>query len=144
MNSSATFTTPRTRGKGMNISLWIGQVLLALMLGMAGVLKLTTPIAELAIKMGWVNAIPEALVRFIGFSEILAAIGLILPSMLRIQPRLTVYAALGLALIMVLAIPLHISRGEFSGLPINFVILAISVFIAWGRAKMAPIAPKNS
>ena len=114
------------------------------MLGMAGFLKLTTPLADLAIKMGWVNAIPEALVRFIGFSEILAAIGLILPSMLKIQPRLTVYAALGLAVIMVLAIPLHISRGEYGGLPINFFILALSVFIAWGRAKLAPIAPKNS
>ena len=51
------------------------------------------------------------LIRFIGISEILGAVGLILPSLLRIRPSLTVAAAWALALVMLLALPLLSARG---------------------------------
>jgi uncharacterized membrane protein len=131
-----------TSNKGLNIALWVTQVLLAAMYLMAGSTKLLQPIEEMAMMMPWVADTPAGLVRFIGLSELLGGLGLLLPSILRIQPKLTVFAALGLTLVQVLASGFHLSRGETSALGMNFLLIAMAVFIAWGRAKKVPIAPK--
>jgi len=143
MSTTNSYAVGKSRSKGLNIGIWIAQVILALMMLMSGFMKISTPIAELGKTMAFVRDVPEGLVRFIGVVEILGAIGLLLPSILRIQPKLTVYAALGVAFIMILAIPFHISRGEVSGLPVNFAILLLAVFVAWGRMKKEPIASKS-
>ena len=126
-----------------SIGLWVAQVLLALMFGAAGVMKLTTPIADLGAMMNWVTASPELLVRFIGFVELAGALGMILPALTRILPFLTPLAALGFVVIQVLAIGTHAMLGETAAtLPINLVLLALSGFVAWGRWRKAPIAPR--
>jgi uncharacterized membrane protein YphA (DoxX/SURF4 family) len=126
-----------------SIGLWVAQVLLALVFGAAGVMKLMTPIADLATMMNWVAVSPEALVRFIGLVELAGALGMILPALTRILPFLTPLAALGFAIIQVLAIGTHASLGETgSTLPMNLVLLALALFVAWGRWKKAPIAPR--
>jgi putative oxidoreductase len=83
--------------------------------------------------------VPRWLVRFIGTSELLGALGLILPAAMRIKPVLTGFAALGLLTIMVLAALFHASRGEFGMLRVNSVLGALAAFVAWGRLKKAPI-----
>lgn len=128
--------------KKLSIVLWIGQGLMAAMFLMAGSMKLTSPIEALAESLPWVTTVPAALVRFIGLSELLGGIGLLLPSILRIKPQLTVWAAKGLAAVMVFAAIFHGSRGEFSAIGMNAVLLAIVLFIAWGRSKKAPIQAK--
>ena len=82
--------------------------------------------------------------RFIGAAELAGALGLLLPSLTRIQPRLTVLAALGLIVVMVLASAFHLSRGEGAMLPMNLALAAVAAFIAWGRSKAAPIAPRGA
>ena len=52
--------TSEQNSKGINISLWATQGLLGAMYLMAGVMKTTTPVAEMAAKMAWVNEYPEA------------------------------------------------------------------------------------
>lgn len=140
--AAANAQTPAGRSKGLEIGLWVVQVLLALGFGMAGFGKLTTPIAELAVKMTWVTTVPMGLVRFIGAAELLGAIGLILPAATRIKPGLTALAATGLVTIMVLAIPFHLMRGELFGPPINLTLGGLAAFVAWGRYKKAAIAPR--
>jgi len=135
-------TRPAPNSKALNVGLWIVQVLLALAFGMAGTFKSTAPIAELAQKMPWVGQVPAALVRFIGVSELAAALGLILPSATRIKPVLTPLAGLGLVLVMVLAAGFHLSKGEVHALPINFVLGGLAAFVAWGRLRKAPISPR--
>src|SRR5271168_3625417 len=136
----ASRNTPR---KGLNIALWIAQVLLALVFGMAGIMKLTQPIPALAQMMKWPGDVPWELVRFIGTMELLGALGILLPAATRVLPRLTPTAALGFAAIQVLAIPFHVSRGEAAmALPINIPLLALSIFVAWGRFRAAPILPR--
>src|SRR5258708_6611348 len=76
--------------KALNVILWIAQVLLAGMFLMAGFTKVATPIDKLVVMMPFAAALPVALIKFIGVSEILGALGLLLPSLLRIQPQLTV------------------------------------------------------
>jgi putative oxidoreductase len=132
------------RSKGLHITLWIAQVILAAMFLMSGFMKVAQPIDQLSQMLPWAAQVPEALVRFIGVAEVLGAVGLILPSLLRIQPKLTPIAALGLALVMLFAVFFHVSRGETSAIGMNFVLIAIAAFVAWGRFKKAPIAPKSS
>lgn len=125
------------------IGLWVAQVLLALAFGAAGVMKLTQPVEALGAMMNWVNSSPEMLVRFIGFVELAGALGMILPAITRILPFLTPFAALGFAIIQVLAIGVHASLGETAtSLPMNLVLLALSLFVAWGRFSKAPISPR--
>jgi hypothetical protein len=40
------------------------------------------------------------------------------------------------------AIVFHISRGEAADTPFDFVLAALALFVAWGRRKQAPIAPR--
>ena len=129
----------------MNIALWIVQVLLGVAFLMAGGMKSVTPVDELiANGMAWAGHVPPWLVRFIGVSEIAGGLGLILPSALRIKPKLTPLAAALLALVMVLAAGTHAMLGEFGPIAANVVLGGLAVFVAWGRAKKLPIAPRAS
>ena len=124
----------------MNLLLWVAQVLLACAFGMAGVMKSTQPVEALVQGgMAWAGQVPPTLVRFIGISELLGAIGLILPAATKIKPSLTPLAALGLLTIMILAMAFHLSRGEIQVTPINIALGGLAAFVAWGRTKKAPI-----
>lgn len=133
--------TPKS-SKAVHITLWVAQVLLAAMFLMSGFMKASTPLEKLSAMVPWTNDVPLALVRFIGTVELLGGLGLLLPSLLRIKPFLTVLAAIGLAIIMLLAIPFHISRGETSVIGMNVLFMLIALFIAWGRWKKVPIPSK--
>src|SRR5690606_355768 len=113
-----------------HIILWVCQIVLAGAFGMAGVTKTFSPIPDLAAQMVWPGDIPAALVRFIGISEFLAAVGLILPSALRIKPQLTAWAAIGLVIVMVLALAFHIVRGEMFAIPVNVGFALLAAFVA--------------
>lgn len=70
----------------------------------------------------------DAQVRLIGIAEVLGAIGLIAPVLTGILPILTPIAALGLALIQLLAIFAHRRHGE-PFVP-NVVTMLVAVAIA--------------
>jgi len=123
----------------MNKGLWVAQGLLAVAFIGAGMMKLTTPIDELAAQMKWVLDTPEAMVRFIGAAEVLGAIGLILPAATRILPFLTPVAASALFVVMALAAQTHVSLGEWNALAAPFILGALSALVAWGRFKASPI-----
>lgn len=129
--------------KGVNIGLWIAQILLGLMFLMAGIMKSTQPIEELASSLPWVLEMPASMVRFIGISELLGALGLLLPSILRIKPILTPIAAIGLATVMLFAMIFHLSMGEMNVIGMNIIMMGIALFIAWGRLKKVPILSKH-
>ena len=96
----------------MNIILWILQVLLAAMFLMAGVMK-AFQYERAKATLPWVKDTSKGLVSFIGISELLGGIGLVLPQITGILPWLTLLAAAGLAIIMVLAAIFHIRRKEY-------------------------------
>jgi putative oxidoreductase len=128
--------------RGLHIGLWMAQIVLALAFGIAGFMKLTQPIALLAANMIWPGDLPAAFVRFIGACEVLGAIGLVLPATMRVKPGLTPLAAAGLLSVMMLAVPFHISRGEWAVVPVNAVLGALAAFVGWGRSRKAPLATK--
>lgn len=131
------------RGNGMHVGLWVAQGLLAAAFLAAGLMKLTAPLEQLQAQMPWVGGAMGPLVRFIGASEALGALGLVLPAATRIKPGLTPLAALGLTVVMALALATHLSRGELSAAPAPVVLGAMAAFVAWGRSRLAPIAPRS-
>jgi uncharacterized membrane protein YphA (DoxX/SURF4 family) len=139
MAVTTTSQTSRAQGGALNIGLWTAQVLLAAMFVAGGVTKLITPIADLAKMMPWAGDVPETFVRVIALIDLAGGLGILLPSLTRIQPRLTVFAALGCSVLMVFAAVFHVSRGEAMVAPMNLVLLALSLFVLWGRGKKIPI-----
>ena len=117
----------------MNTTIWIIQGLLALMFAMAGVMKSTQPIEKLAPKMPWVNDYSVGMVRFVGISELLGAIGLIVPMATGILPILTPIAAAALALVMVLAAAYHIRKAEYPGTVPSLVLFVLCAVVAYFR-----------
>ena len=123
----------------LNVVLWILQVVLALMYLFAGYQKTFGNLQVVVKSIFWVLSVPAPLVRFIGISELLGGIGLVLPALLKIRPQLTALAAAGLSLIMVGANIFHLVRGEFFVLPMTFVLLILVAFVAYGRWKLAEL-----
>ncbi|HEX5884163.1 MAG TPA: DoxX family protein [Pyrinomonadaceae bacterium] len=124
----------------MNILLWIFQILLALTFLFAGGMKLVIP-TEVLNSMAPPNAIlfPGWFLKFIGLCEVLGALGLILPGIFRRKQYLTIYAAIGLLIIMIGAIVVSIIGGGVMAAASPFIIGVLCLFVAYGRAKVAPL-----
>ncbi len=122
-----------TRRK-INITLWILQILLALLFLFAGGAKLLLPIEEMTKQI----PLPGLFLRFIGISEVLGAIGLILPGLLRITPGLTPLAAAGLIIIMIGAVVLTLANAQTGPALFSLVVGILAAFVAYGRWRLAP------
>ena len=117
----------------MNIVLWIIQALLAVMFGMAGVMK-TFQTSKAKAQMSWAKNRSDEFIRFVGISELLGAIGLILPLVTGILPWLTPLAAIGLTLVQLLAIfTEHLPKKEYKIIPVNLVLIVLALFVVIGR-----------
>ena len=117
----------------MNIALWIAQGLLAAMYLMAGSMK-TFQTAKAKAQFPWAKDRADGFIRFVGISELLGSLGLILPLITGVLPWLTILAAVGLILIQLLAIfTEHLPKKEYSVIPVNIILIAISAFIVIGR-----------
>lgn len=123
----------------MNIALWVAQVLLAGMYGMAGGMKTFQPDGvRKNPQMTWAHDKQDGYIRFVGVSELLGALGLILPILTGILPWLTPLAAVGLSIIQLLAIfMVHLPKKEYQVIPVNIVLLALSIFVAYGRFALS-------
>ena len=132
---------PAIRFDAMSIILWVLQILLAAAFLAHGVFFLAPP-AEM---MAMLNAsTPPALRLFIGVAEVLAAIGLILPGITHIQPRLIVWAAVGLMILMASACVFHMTRGETSSAVTTAILFVVVAFVAYLRWKVKPILPRSA
>lgn len=123
----------------MTYALWIVQGLLALLFLFAGGMKLVLPLEKLTGPV----PLPGLFLRFIGVAEVLGAIGLILPGLLRIRPGLTPLAAAGLVIIMIGATVITLMGGEIAAALISVVVGLLAAFVAYGRWRLAPHHPSG-
>jgi hypothetical protein len=137
-----TMSNQPTPLKAIHIALWVVQALLAASLIWAATMKLFQPVETLSVMWPWVGQVSGALVKGTGIVDLLAGLGLTLPSLLRIKPQLTPIAAFGVVVLMVCASVFHIMRGEASSIGANTVFALMAAFIAWGRGTNAKIAAK--
>src|SRR5713101_2009155 len=99
----------------------------------------TTPLSlETLNSMSNQTPLPGLFLRFIGVAEVLGAIGLILPGLLRIRPALTPLAAAGLVIIMIGATALTLVAGDVAPGLISLVVGLLAAFVAYGRWRLAP------
>lgn len=124
-------TTEQKTSKPLNIILWVAQGLLALTFIWVGFMKIANP-GDLPFP--WIKENPS-LVLITGIFDLLGGLGIVLPTLLRIQPKLTILTAYGIIALMVVASIFHISRGEGKNIGVNIFIFLVAAFIAWGRRK---------
>ena len=123
----------------MNVMLWIVQVVLALAFLAHGVFLVFPP----ASMVEQINAsLPRWFQLFIGVAEVAAAVGLTLPALTRIQPRLVPMAAGGIMIVMVSATIFHIGRSEWSSAATTVVLLVMATWVAYMRWRVRPISPR--
>ena len=120
----------------MNIALWIVQALLAAIFLFAGGMKLVMPIEEMLKQMPL--PLPGWFVQFTGIVEVLGAIGLILPWLLRIRPGLTPLAAAGLVIVMIGATVYTFAAGDVASALMPLVVGILCAFVAYGRWRLTP------
>ncbi len=127
----------------LNITLWIVQLLLAATLIWAAGAKWFMPADKLTAMWPWTSQLSSLLVKITGVFDFLGGLGLVLPALLHIKPKLVPVAAIGLVLLMICATVFHVSRGEASSIGFNIVFALLAAFVAWGRLTKAPIRAKR-
>lgn len=123
----------------MNVALWIIQILLALLFLFAGGTKLVLS-PEVLKSMGSPNQVqlPGLLLRFIGVCEVLGALGLVLPGLLRIRQGLTPLAAVGLVIITIGATVVTVIGDGVGPALFPLVTCLLAGFVAYGRWRLVP------
>ncbi|MGD0193839.1 MAG: DoxX family protein [Candidatus Dormibacteria bacterium] len=125
----------------MNLALWIVAGVLAAGFLESGGRKLVVSYEKLAKPgSGWPTDFTAGSIKAIGAVEVLGAVGLILPAVLNIAPVLVPLAAIGLATTMLGAIVMHVRRHERNIAVVPLMLLALAVFVAWGRFGPAPFS----
>ncbi len=123
----------------MTYALWIVQALLAALFMFGGAVKLTMPIEELTAQV----PVPGLFMQVISVAEIVGAVGLILPALLRIRPGLTPLAAACLTIIMTGATVITLATMGAAMALFPLVTGLLTAFVAYGRWRLAPIRPSR-
>jgi putative oxidoreductase len=125
----------------MNMLLWVLQALLALAFFAHGVMMVVPP-AEVAAQLN--ATLPRWFQLFIGVSEVLAAVGLVLPGLTRVLPWLVSWAAVGIIVVMVSATVFHLVRGEVTSAVTTLILLVMAAFVAYMRSHVLPIGARRA
>ena len=120
----------------LNAILWAIQLGLALLFTLSGLKKLRRTDAQIR-AVYWVRDTPPGVVRGIGVLELLAALGLILPTLTGILPWLTPLAALGLIALMLGAAWANLRVKVYLPIAANVVISVLAALVAYGRLMLA-------
>jgi hypothetical protein len=128
-------TERRDISRKLTVTLWIIQGLLAALFLFAGVMKLVLPLEALKGPVEF----PGLFLRFIGVAEVLGALGLVLPGLLRVRTELTPLAAAGLVIIMIGATATMMATGPVAPALFPAVVGVLAAFVAYGRWRTAPL-----
>jgi DoxX-like family len=125
----------------LHVLLWIAQGFLALFFFGGGAPKVLGRGID-----GWVgfSDLPRAEVILIGVTEVLAAVGLVLPEATGILPWLTPLAAIGLAVIGLMAAGFHVRANEYLNVLETSLLACIAAVITIGRWDLITSSPDIS
>ncbi|WP_160716481.1 DoxX family protein [Chitinophaga solisilvae] len=115
----------------MNTLLWTLQGLLALVFVYSGIMKSTQQRQKL-VSMGQTGVanLSYPVIRLIGITETLGAVGILLPWAIDVAPFLTPLTSTCFAAIMVMAAPIHYRRREYYSVAFNLTLLAMAMLVA--------------
>lgn len=122
MNST---TNPATPGRGLNITLWVLQGLLAAFFVFGSLPKLFAD--PTAVEMFGKIGFGDWFMYFTGAVELAGAIGLVIP-------LLSSLAASGLAIVMLCATVANLTALDMAmSAPVTIVLAVLFGFVSWGR-----------
>lgn len=125
-----------TPSRPWTIALWVARVLVAIPFFIAAWLEgMSSPATLAEMELVWIPGAPLWLVRVVAAIEGLAALGLILPGLLRLQLPLVTASALVLLVIQIAALGLDFAGSGMGDLPVKAVVLALTLFILWIRLR---------
>lgn len=122
--------------------LWILQWVMGLYFVGVGVTHFVLP-EGLPEMISWMYDLSDTQHVLAGSAEILGGLALILPGLTKMAPALTIWAALGLIVVMVAAAVWHAGREEYTNIGLNVFNIALLGYIAYGRARLAPITSET-
>ena len=122
----------------MNILLWVIQILAALLYLASGVMKVFM-FDKISGDVPSFGALPREAWMGLGILELVCTVGLIVPSVLRWHPVLTVVAASLLALESLVFIWVHVKYAEVPPIIFSAVLGLLMAFVAYGRMFLKPI-----
>jgi uncharacterized membrane protein YphA (DoxX/SURF4 family) len=122
----------------LNILLWVLQVLVALVYGASGSMKVFL-FEKISGDVPSFGALPRGTWMALGVLELICTVGLIVPSALRWHPALTVLAAAALAAESLVFIWVHVKYGEIAPIIFSAVLGLLMAFLAYGRMFLRPI-----
>jgi hypothetical protein len=125
-----------TPSRRWTIALWVARVLVAIPFFIAAWLEgMSSPETLAEMDLVWIPDAPLWLVRGVADIEGLAALGLILPGLLRLPLSVVTASALVLLVIQIAALGLDLAAGNLGDLPVKAVVLALTLFILWLRLR---------
>lgn len=125
-----------------NTFLWVLQLVMGLFFIGVGILHFAVP-EGLPDRMAYMYDMSDGLHVASGSAEILGGLGLLLPGLTKIRTELTVYAALGLVVVMIAAAIWHLNRGETSNIVSNVILAGILAWIAAARLRFTPLPSRS-
>ena len=122
----------------MNILLWVLQVLAALLYLSSGVMKvfLFDKVSQDVPSFG---ALPQKVWLALGILELVCTVGLIVPAAFHWQPRVTILAAMVLAVESLVFVGVHIKYREVAPMILSGVLGLLMAFLAYGRMVLEAI-----
>lgn len=124
--------------RAMNITLWVLQVLAALVYGASGVMKVFM-FDKVSADVPSFGALPRRAWTTLGVIELVCVVGLVVPAALKWRPSLTVVAAAVLAIESLVFIWVHAKYREAPPIVLSAVLGLLMGFVAYGRLVLKPI-----
>ena len=121
----------------MNLSLWVLQILAALLYGSSGIMKVFL-FEKVSQDVPSFGALPRKAWTMLGILELVCASGLIVPATLHWHPTLTILAAALLAVESLVFVGVHVKYREVSPMILSGVLGLLMAFIAYGRMVLRP------
>lgn len=123
----------------MHVLLWVLQVAAALLYAASGVMKVFL-FDQIRTEVPSFGALPREAWMALGILELVCALGLVVPAALRWRPRLTVAAALLLAVESLVFVWVHVQYRELGSIVVSGVLGLLMAFVAYGRAVRKPLS----
>jgi hypothetical protein len=117
------------------VTLWVVSIGLALAFAAAGTMKLVLSKDQLVLRgAAWAADFSSGTVRFVGLTEIVAALGMVLPAVLDTPRWLALTAAaVGLTVVALGAAVIHARLREPAMIVFNLALLGLAALAVWGR-----------
>jgi hypothetical protein len=112
----------------LNVAFWVVSTAVALVFAASGAIKLLIPKRILALRgSGWVNDFSSGTVIFVGLTEIIGGLAMLVPPVLKISsPSAVKVGTAGLIIVMLGAAVVHARRREPGMILLNLGLLAVT------------------